>query len=102
MTTMEDRQLSEAIIAFLGRGKSPFPQSHDDAVVAAVGAADAHLLLARVRTITEECMAVEVDWSRHSLVEGAEEARQAMAIRHPELSPDALDSLRWMFTYNWR
>lgn len=99
---MEDRVLSRAIILYLAKGRSPFPKSDDAAVIAAAHPVDAPALLDRVRRITDECMAIDIDWASHSLVEGGEEARQTMAIRHPELSPEALDALRWMFTYNWR
>lgn len=99
---MEDRDLSQAIILYLAKGRSSFPKSDDAAVIAAASAPEGPALLDRVRRITDECMAIDVDWASHTLVEGGEEARQTMALRHPELSPQALDALRWMFTYNWR
>lgn len=99
---MEDHELNQAIIAFLGGGRSAFPTHDGAAVIAAASATDARALLDRLRRVTDECMAIHIDWASHTLVEGGEEARQTMACRHPELSPQALDALKWMFTYNWR
>lgn len=101
---MEDRELSEGIIAYLAKGRSAFPRSDEDAVEAqavAVGV-DAETLVSRVRAIVDECMSIEIDWKNHSLVEGGREAQSTMAERHPELRQDALEALFWMFTYNWR
>lgn len=96
--------LSTALLEYLGKGRSSFPRSDADAVVAfatQVGA-DPDAVLAQVRAITDECMAIRIDWTTRTLVEGGDEARGVMAARHPELSDEALDALRWMFTYNWR
>jgi hypothetical protein len=59
-------------------------------------------MLARVRGIIDEMMAIEIDWSESSLSEGARTARATMASQHPELSDEALDALHWMFSYSWR
>jgi len=99
-----DSILSAAILEYLNKGRSPFPRSDADAVVAFANqvGADPDAVLAQVRAITDECMAIRIDWTTRTLVEGGDEARGVMAARHPELSDEALDALRWMFTYNWR
>lgn len=99
---MEDHELSQAIIAFLGGGKSAFPKHDDEAVMASAKGSDPSDLVRRVREITGECLGVPVDWSTHNLTQGGDVAREAMALLHPELTAGALDELRWMFTYNWR
>ncbi|MFJ2368791.1 hypothetical protein [Microbacterium sp. NPDC087665] len=99
---MEDRELSQAIIAFLGSGRTAWPASDESAVVACAVETDPTVLLGRVRAIIGECLSVPVDGSGISLTEGGDLARKAMALRHPELTVEALDELRWMFTYNWK
>lgn len=47
-------------------------------------------------------MAIKIDWADNSLSEGGRAAQQILAARHPELGPEALEALYWMFTYNWR
>ena len=82
-----------------------YPRKGDEIAVEAVSALagdDPETLIARVREIEAETMAVEVDWSTRTLSEGGRVARAAMAERHPELSEAALDALYWAFTYNWR
>ncbi|WP_157536162.1 hypothetical protein [Microbacterium sp. Root166] len=101
---MEEQELSRALIAYLGRGRSAFPMSDADAAaeVAADAHADPEALLAGVLAVVAECMAIEIDWSNATLSEAGDEAEQVMATRHPELSAAALGALRWCFTYNWR
>lgn len=98
---MVDEALSQAIIAYLAKGRSPFPKSDEEAVAAITGD-DATDMIVRVRSVVEEMMAIEVDWSASTLAEGGRKAQAVMAARHPELSDDALAALYWMFTYNWR
>jgi hypothetical protein len=45
-------------------------------------------------------MAIEVDWSTHTLVSATETATTEMHRRHPELSDDAIKALSWSFSYN--
>ena len=103
-STMEDRELSRAIVAYVAKGRSAFPRSDVDAVTtfASEHGLNADELLARVRAILDECMSIEIDWQKNSLVEGGTRAQRVMAERHPELGQDALDALFWTFTYNWR
>lgn len=96
-----DELLSSAVVTHLGKGRSPFPVNDDEAVRELAGSESADLL-PRVRNLEDEMMAVPIDWSSTSLSDGGDEARRALAERHPELSDGALDALRWMFTYNWR
>ncbi|MFT3799075.1 hypothetical protein [Microbacterium sp.] len=96
-----DELLSRALIQHVGKGRSPFPLSDDDAV-RELADADGDTLLAWVRAVETEMMSIEIDWSSRTLSDGGDEAEHILARRHPELSADALNALRWMFTYNWR
>ncbi|AZS44757.1 hypothetical protein BWL13_02351 [Microbacterium oleivorans] len=92
--------LNAAVIAFLGSGNSSFPRADEEAIIASP--VDRAGLVATVRDLVDECLGTVVDWSTHTLAEGGRAARAAMAQRHPELSPAALDALAWAYTYNWR
>lgn len=97
-----DARVSQAIVEYLGKGRSPFPRADDGAVVAFAAGADPEALLARVKALVAEMNAIEVDWSTMGLSAGGRQAQRTIAERHPELGQDALDALYWMFTYNWR
>lgn len=97
-----DQELSQAIITYLGKGRSSFPRTDEEAVLALEGDTESSALLEKVVALTAEMMSIEIDWSNHTLPEGGDEALRVMAGRHPELTDDALVALRWMFTYNWR
>ncbi len=97
-----DEGLSEAVIAYLGKGRSSFPRTDEDAVATLAGAVGRPDLLATVKALVAGCLAVPVDWTTRSLSEGGREAQAVMAERHPELSAAALEALYWTFTYNWR
>lgn len=97
-----DEQLSRAVVAYLGKGRSAFPRTDAGAVAPDAPATERDALLARVRNVVDECLAIEVDWHDRSLAAAGQVARDTMARRHPGLSPDALDALRWLFTYTWR
>lgn len=98
---MAEETLSRAVVEYLAKGRSSFPRS-DEHAVAALAGDDAGSMLARVRGIIDEMLAIEIDWSESSLSEGARTARATMASQHPELSDEALDALHWMFSYSWR
>ena len=102
MTVERDRELNRALVAYLGKGRSSFPRTDEAAVLAVARGDDGAELQARVRVIVSELMAIEIDWSVHTLADGGRRAERIMASRHPELDDDALGALRWMFTYNWR
>ncbi|MGO1646895.1 hypothetical protein [Agrococcus casei] len=97
-----DHQLSQAIVEYLGRGRSSFPISDEAAVATVAGDDDPAVLLAKVRAVVAECLSVNVDWTTLTLERGGWEAERVMRARHPELSRYAVGTLGWAFTYNWR
>lgn len=97
-----NESLSDAVIAYLAKGRSPFPRADADAVAPDAAPETREALVAEVTAIVDECLGVPVDWSTMSLQEGGRHAQATVAERHPELSPEALEALYWAFTYNWR
>lgn len=98
----EDRELSQAIVAYVGKGRSPFPRTDADAAAEAAAGADPAALVARVRAILDEMMSIKVDGETKTLSEGGREAQRVIAAHHPELDAGALEALYWTLTYNWR
>ena len=101
---VNDQTLERAVLAYLGKGRSAFPRHDEDAVhdVAAEADVDPDALVGTVVSLTEECLAIKIDWSNTTLSEGGDEVERVMRARHPELGAAAVDALRWAFTYNWR
>lgn len=99
---MEDRELSQAVVAYLQRGGSSFPGTDGSVAALSTDADSAASLLARVRAIVDEMMSIKIDWATSTLSEGGREAQRVLAAQHPELGQVALEALYWMFTYNWR
>ncbi len=101
-TSAEDRDLTHAVVTYLGRGRSPRPRTDEVAVAALMGSEDPAVLIARVRSVIDEMMSIEVDWATKTLSDGGREAQEILAARHPDLGQEALEALYWMFTYTWR
>ncbi len=102
---MNDEIVNEAIVAYLGQaGSAAYPGKDEVAVIAVATKTDINPveLLAKVHAIDAEFMDIKVDWTSHGLEEGGDEAKRVMAARYSHLNEDALEALRWKFTYDWR
>jgi hypothetical protein len=97
-----DDELSEAVVIVVGFRTRNHPVIDYAAIAQRYGTSRAPGLASRVEAILTELGPVEVDWSRHSLASGGDEARRVMAARHPELNDEALAALSWKFTFDWR
>ena len=86
------------MITYLSVGRSPFPHG-DPEYLAEVFGAEAETLLPYVEGLSSEIMAVEIDWTAHTLDSATELAMTATRIRHPELSDEAIEALGWNFSY---
>lgn len=102
---MNDEVLNHAIVAYLGKaGSAAYPGKDEVAVIAVATETGSNPveLLAKVRAVDTEFQEIKVDWNSLNLEEGGDEAKRVMATRHPLLDEDALDALRWKFTYDLR
>ncbi|WP_149203735.1 hypothetical protein [Actinotalea subterranea] len=97
-----DEELSAAVVTYFSRGRSSFPKHDPEAVVALAAAWPADALLAAVRALEAEVNAVPIDWSTTDLAGAWHQTSAVMAERHPELTPHAVETLSWAFTYAWR
>ena len=101
MTPEEWRQLGEAIVIRSGYGRRSFPARDDDAVVAHFGKDVADTLLPVVRQLEQEFYASEA-YKLGDLAEVERTAMQDFALKHPELSEQAVRALGWCYTYDYK
>jgi hypothetical protein len=94
----ENIDISQAIILYLGR----YPMKNDEAFTSFYGPALAPAARAKVRSILDEAIKVDVDWTDRSLLEGSIFVRSVVAHRHPELSEQALKSIGNYYSYLMR
>ena len=99
---MTDQELSEAVVAYLQRGRAASPRSDTDAVRAVATTTPPDQLVGKVQALVSESLDVKVDWSALSLGDAGRAAAAEMAVRHPELDTAALDALAWNFSFVWR
>lgn len=94
--------VSEAIVAYLGWGRSPFPLADKEAILSSTPCGEGEAVADEVAALVVDFMSHEPDWGNASLVEAADNAKEEFRIAHPEVSQEALDALVWKFTYEWR
>lgn len=94
----ENIDISRAIVLYLRN----YPGKNDEAFDSYFGPALAPNAKAQVRSMLDEAMKIDVDWTDRSLIEGGEFVKSVMADRHPELSQQALASIGHYYTYLMR
>lgn len=93
--------VSEAVILHSGRGLSPFPLRDAGRLALRFGPGEAADLAVIVDRLSREFYEVEPE-AYESLEEAADPAVEAFAVRHPELSAEAISAIRWCYTYDWK
>ncbi len=97
-----DRDLSEAIVLYVGYEVENCPRLDRSRLVPKFGEMRASECELRVKSLLAELGRIEVNWAAHDLVSGSALARDALHTRFPELSEQALDALEWKFSYDWK
>jgi hypothetical protein len=92
---------SVAIVQFLGRGVAPFPKPDAKQLVETFEER-ATEVASYVEAVLDELYRVPVDWETETLDSGTELAVSSVASRHPKLSEEALEVLRWKYSWDWR
>ena len=93
--------VNDAIILYCGRGRSPFPDWDPKRLSDRFGALDAADLVVCIDKLSDEFYLLDPEPSE-SVGEGADRAARVFAENHPEVSPEAVDALRWTYTYAWK
>jgi hypothetical protein len=94
-------QLSDAIVIYTGREISPFPARSAERLSEHFDDLTASDLVPEVTRLDEEFYQTEPA-EREPLNAAADRAAAAFVARHPDLTMDAVDALRWCYTYDWR
>lgn len=97
-----DEELSAAIVAYYSDGRSPFPDSDPDAVTAIARTRRPDELVTIIRALDVEMGRIPVDWAAMTYAEGCKVASTEMAALHPELSPEAVATMHWVYSYSMR
>lgn len=98
----KDNDLSQAVILFTGRGHARSPRASREAVLAAFGDERGQRLADQVAALFAEANTIPVDWGGLSLGQAGDVVRARIAAKHPDLTPAALDALRWKWTFDSR
>ena len=98
---MSHEELEAALVAYIGRGRSPFPTLSSEAVLTRFGSAGSGLL-EQVEALVEESLRIPIDWNVTTLGDAGRHVARVLHERHPELGHDARDALAWNFTYAMR
>ena len=91
--------ISEAVVIFIGFGRSPFPVEDRAALSKRFGLSEAAELERLVISIVKEMHRINIDWSIYSLDTAAAKVRSEMRLKYPNLSDNAILALVWKFTY---
>lgn len=99
---MNPEELSRAIVLYTGRGGgSPFPTRSLERLAQYFDVLEAADLANEIAHLEEEFYEVQPT-DLESLNESADRAAAVFASRHPELTEEAVDALRWCYTYDWK
>lgn len=99
---MIDRAFSEAVVVFIGKGRTRIPTPHAVRLSFEMGSEGARALLPRVRALIEEMGVIPVDRNRIDLDAATDQVVATIRERHPELSDGALLALDWLFSWSAR
>lgn len=98
---MIDHLKSKAVILYLSVGRSSYPKKDPEALDREFGPEGA-ALRRYVKELLAEMYAIPIDWQAHSYQSGIDAVKAEMHVRHPELSEDAIQALRWDLSYQWK
>ncbi len=98
---MPDNELSQAVVAYIGRGEEKFPRARTEKLVEYFGAA-APELEADVKALIRDVDGMVVSASTDP-GEAFRLVKSECAKRHPELTEDAVAALAWKWSWDdWR
>jgi hypothetical protein len=90
------------MMLYLGRGLSPYPKRDPARLTAKFGDADGLDLVAYVERVLHELYEVKPDWDAEDLKAATDRAVRGVIDKHPELSTEAIDALRWSYSWDWK
>lgn len=93
---------NDALMLYLGVGISPYPQRDPQRLVLKYGEEKGLDLVTYSEAILRELYEQEPDWSVDDLAGATRRASTAVADNHPELSNDAVEALKWSYSWDWK
>jgi hypothetical protein len=93
--------ISAAILTYEGVGRSPFPLSDSQGVIAQFGAKST-VLLEEIAAIGREMDDLRPDWSKETLIGATKRMGATIKGLHPELDDAAVKALEWGYSYGWK
>ncbi|MEV8504609.1 hypothetical protein AB0368_07225 [Actinoplanes sp. NPDC051475] len=99
---MDNELLTRAIVVWTGRGRNPWPERDDEAVVTAFGDELGLDLLARVRTLADDFYNSKANVEAPDISAMGKQAAAEFHAKHPEIGEDAVRALAWCYTYDFK
>lgn len=101
--TIEPSVLSEAIVVWVGwGGPDPLPKTDDSRVVSRYGEAVSLEILPMIRQLHNDFYATDAIDRVADHGEMLDVAAVEFRARHPEISADAVDALKWCMSWDYR
>ena len=95
---MED--VGQALVLWIGFGSAIWPRRDDDAIVAAFGPTDAPAVLETLRALESDFYASDARDVAPDLAAMGDRAARQFRDRHPEVSDQGVNALRWAYTFD--
>jgi hypothetical protein len=92
-------RISRALVVWIGKGESAWPDHDDARLIRNFGADDAAELLPALRAIEDEFFESDARDRVADLGEMARAAAAEFRDKHPEIAEDAIDALAWSYSY---
>ncbi len=93
---------SEGLVLYLGKGVVPYPQRDPQRLIERYGSEVATSLISYCEKVLDELYGAEPDWTSEDLSGATERAVALVASVHPELTEQALASLKWSYSWDWK
>jgi hypothetical protein len=95
-------EISEALVVWTGWGSSNRPVRDEMRLVAAYGEDRARDLMPIVRHLKDEFYESDARFTVADLAEMGDKAAARFRNLHPELTPEAIESLAWCYSYDFK
>lgn len=95
-------RIGEAVVAWTGWGRFPFPRREESLLIERFGPDATAELLPIVRELEGDFYASDARHRARDLTEMGEMVAREFRERHPELGSTAIDALAWCYTFDYK
>jgi hypothetical protein len=100
ITVDDASMISEAIVLWTGKGRTPWPQRDENRVVERFGPDKARDLMPVVRNLEKEFYKSDAEFTVADLAEMMDVASAQFEKLHPELTNEAIEAFAWCYAYS--